>query len=122
MGLFTKICDKIDKTNTIDVSVDELVKIAKAAFIDGANEAGLKKLLKTVRGGSKFIPSQKMTSADEKYYMYVGTSTFDIILPWKMTFILENDTRNLYQIKERDWSKFRKKIKEAVAEARGKKA
>ena len=122
MGLFNKICDKIDKTNTVDVSVDELVKIAKAAFIDGANEAGLKKLLKTVRGGSHFIPSQKMTSADEKYYMYVGTSTFDIILPWKMTFILENDTRNLYQIKERDWSKFHKKIKEAVAEARGKKA
>lgn len=119
MGLIDKISDMvvggITKKETIRLPYEELVKIVKDEFIKGADDASLKKVKKTAKGGFMII-SKEMKSKNERYAFHVGTRPYGLVwLASKPVWILDNEANKFYQLdKDTKWKKFYKAIDVAV--------
>lgn len=118
MGLINKmsdmVIDGITKKETIRLPYEELAKIVTDEFITGANDAWLKKVLKTAKGG--FVFPKDMKSTNERYDFHVGTRPRGLVwLGSKPVWIFDNEANRFYQLdKNIKWKKFYKAIEAAV--------
>lgn len=120
MGLFNKLEDKIVegaiKAETVRVSYDVLAKILTDAFIFGADDTYLEKVLKTAKGG--FAVPKEMVSGNDRYVLHVGARPNGCVwLSSKPVWIYDRIENKFYQLdKDIRWKAFYNSAKNAVGE------
>ena len=118
MGLLDKISDMaiggLTKKETIRLPYEEVAKIVTEEFIKGADDAGLKKVLKTAKGG--FLIDKEMKSQNERYDFHVGSRPHGLVwLASKPVWVFDREENKFYQLdKDLKWKKFYKSIETAV--------
>lgn len=74
MGLLNWLEDTTTKAatgmETVRISYESLAKIIEKEFISGADEAFLKQVKKTAKGG--FVFNKELITANERYKFHVG--------------------------------------------------
>ena len=118
MGLFSKLGDaaveSVTKAETIRISYDALSKIVIDAFVAGADDAFLAKVLKTAKGG--FAIPKEMKSQNERYDFHVGARPNGCVwLSSKPVWVFDHAANKFYQLdKDLKWKKFYKTIQSAI--------
>lgn len=118
MGLFDKLGDAavkgITKAETIRISYDALSKIVIDAFVVGADDAFLAKVLKTAKGG--FAIPKEMKSKEGRYDLHVGARPNGCVwLSSKPVWVFDREVNKFYQLdKDSKWKKFYKAIQSAI--------
>lgn len=111
-NLTDKLTEKITKKETIRLTFEQIAKIVKDEFIDGANDEFLDKVLKTAKGGS-FITEKRLESANGRYLLFVGRTQDGVALfgRRKQVWVEDKEANKFYQIdKKRSWKKFYKAV------------
>ena len=118
MGLFSKLGDAavegVTKSETIRISYDALSKIVIDAFVIGADDAFMTKVLKTAKGG--FAIPKEMKSKNGRYDFHVGARPNGCVwLSSKPVWVFDRDANKFYQLdKDLRWKKFYKTIQSAI--------
>jgi len=107
---------------TIKLSYEEIAKKVVDVMVIGADEATLKKVENTAKGGGGLFNNigKAYTTKDKKYTLMVG-SPFLFFMKSKDVTFCENEEKVSYEIQSgKDWQKFYKCIQDAIAKERKK--
>ena len=119
MGFINKIGDSIIKgatqAETLRLPYAELANIVDQEFIRGADDAFLKKVKKTAKGGGLFF-NREMKSKNERFDFHVGTRPYGLAwLPSKPVWVFDREENKFYQLdKNLKWKKFYKAVLETI--------
>lgn len=122
MGLLDKASDsllkKVAKKETIRVPYEQLAEIVNEKFIKGSDDAFLKEVLKTAKGGYFSYMGKYLTSVDKTYTFHVGTRQNNILFLFgggMEAYVLNNEEKKFYRLdKDRNWKKLYKAVDTAI--------
>ena len=107
---------------TIKLSCDEIAKKVVDAMVIGADEATLKKIESTAKGGGGLFNNigKAYSTKDKKYTLMVGSPLFFFMKSKDVTFC-DNEGSVAYELQPgKDWQKFYKYVQDAIAKERTK--
>ena len=103
---------------TQKIGYEEMSKKVIDAFVIGADEAFLKKVAKTAKGGGGLINTvgKALTTKDNKYSFLVGAPFF-FFMKNKSVDFANNESKEMYSLTPtKDWGKFYAAVQTAIAE------